>query len=110
MFWGFPGEFLPGYVPCNVIPSHCRRPSKHSCVCVASQEHTEIAICLGSCPKDLVSGQGVVLERAGESEGLKLEVEKFQGKPSDGGKGTTATSYHANNKQPHECLPIPATF
>lgn len=51
MLGGFPSEFLPGYVPCNVIPSQCR-----SCVSVASQEHLEIVTCRGSCPKDLASG------------------------------------------------------
>jgi len=66
MFWGFPSEFLPGYVPCNVFPTCCRRPSKHSCVCVASQEHVEIVTFLGSCPKDIAWGKGVVLEGAGE--------------------------------------------
>lgn len=45
---------------------------------MAPQEHVETVICLRLCPKDLTSGEGVVLEGAGESEVVRLEVEKFQ--------------------------------
>lgn len=102
-----PCQFLPGWSPCSVIPSQCTRISKHSCVGAACQEHAEIAMYLGSHPKDVAL---FVLEGAGGSECIRLKVEMFQvqcarERPWPG----KTILYYANERQLHGCLPMPAT-